>query len=181
MKRLSFLVALLLAAVPAYAQYNPSANDPQAPVDAPRYHGKMSDFEKVELLCVSDTSGDYISTALCTAADVEIRSLAQRYHFDVKQSSGSEDDRAFTFYIHITSAGTAPRGMSVQVEASRYMREAVDRRAAHNMPMAFPREGKLVMYQEVITGVGQGDSLEEPLRRRLRGLIRAYFTNNFKD
>lgn len=181
MKRLSLFVALLFAAAPASAQYNPSPNDPQAPVELPRYQGKLSDFEKVELLCTSDTSGDYISTSLCTAADVETRSLAQRYHLDVKQSSGNEDDRAFTLYVHITSAGTAPRGMSVHVEASRYMREAVDQRAGHAMPMAFPRAGKLVMYQETITGVGQGDSLEEPLRRRLRGLIRQFFADNFKD
>lgn len=181
MKRLSLVAALMLASLPAQAQLNPSPNDPQAPVEIARFKGDLSDFGTVEILCNSDSAGDYLSTALCTAADNEIRTLAQRYHLNIRQGGGNEGDDSFTFFIRITSAGQFPRAVAVQVEASRYMKEAVDQSAGYRDPAAFRRPGKLVMYQETITGVGQGDGLEGRMRLQLRRVIQAFFASRFKD
>ena len=181
MKLLSLLALLLLTAIPAQAQLNPSPNDPQAPVTLPAFSGKATDFSRIEFLCASETDGDYISTAICTAAETETRSQARRRGIDVFNSNGGEDDKAFTIFVQITSAGRVPRGMSVRVEASRYYEKAIDQEAGYNEPAAFPRRGKLVFYDETITGVGQGDSLEEPLRRRARQLVQNFFHNYMKE
>ena len=175
MKLLNILAIVSLLATPAYAQYNPSPNDPQAPVDVPRYHGTLADFDKVQLLCASDTGGDYISNALCTVADTEVRAGARQVGMSFVAGSNREEDDTFMIYVHITSAGRVPRGMSVHVEASRYYSEAVDRSARNSTAAAFRRAGKMVFWEDNITGVGQGDSLEEPMRRRLRQLIQQLF------
>lgn len=180
--KLPSLVALgLLVAMPAMAQYNPSPNDPQAPVEIARYGGNLKDFRTIEIHCYSETAGDYISNALCTAADTEIRARALQNGLRVRESGGEEADDAFTLYVHITSAGIAPRGISVRVEASRYYQAAVDQNASYRDAAAHPRRGKLVMYEETITGVGQGDTLEEAMRQRLRRVIQNFFQANLKD
>jgi len=179
MKLPSLVLALSLLALPAHAQFNPSPNDPQAPVELQRYKGEMTDFEKVEFLCYSTTSGDYISTALCTAAEVEANKQAREYRLGFSKSGGNEDPKAFTLYVHITSAGTVPRGMSVRVEASRYYEQAIDQRAGYRDPANTGRSGKLVFFEETITGVGQGDNLEYQLRRRVKALIEKFFKARF--
>lgn len=181
MKLLSLLVLLLLANMPAQAQLNPSPNDPQAPVEISRYRGDLTDFDTVETHCYSTTAGDYISTSLCTAADNEIRSRALRNGLKVRLSGGSPDSKAFTMYVHISSAGVAPRGISVRVEASRYYEAAVDQKAGYRDPASTPRRGKLVFFEETITGVGQGDNLEEAMRLRLRRVIQGFFDSRIKD
>lgn len=170
-------LALQLSAIPAEAQFVAGNGDPQAPVVLERFQGTAADFRTVQLFCASDTAGDYISNALCTVADTEVRKGARDLGINFRSGSDREDGETFTVYVHITSAGTAPRGMSVRVEASRYYGEAIDQAAPHRSPAAFPRSGKLVFFEETITGVGQGDSLEEPLRRRLRTVVGGFFRN----
>jgi hypothetical protein len=176
MKLPSFFLLALLLAVPAFAQYMPSPSDPQAPVEIEKYRGNFADFEHVQFLCSSDTSGDYISNALCTAAENAVRSGARDAGLSFREGTNRESDDTFMIYVQITSAGTAPRGMAVRLEASRYYEKAIDRAVRSTTPAFHPRPGKLVMWEETITGVGQGDSLEDPMRRRVRHLLQGFFT-----
>lgn len=179
MKLLNLVAALMLVAVPAQAQFNPSPNDPQAPVEMDHYRGDLRDFTKVEFLCYA-SDADYITTAICTAAENEANAQAREHRLAfTKATGGHSDDKAFTLYVHITSAGAAPRGMAVRVEASRYYVEAVDQRAGHRDPAAFARSGKLVFFEETTTGVGRGDNLELQLRQRVQGIVQKLFANNF--
>lgn len=176
MRLLSFFVLVLLLAVPASAQYMPSPSDPQAPVDVPRYRGNFSDFAYVQFLCSSETSGDYIATALCTAAENAVRSGARDAGFSFREGSNRDPDDTFTIYIRITSAGRVPRAVAVQLEASRYYEKAMDRAVRSSTPAFFPRAGKLVMWEDTITGIGQGDNLEYQLRRQVAAVLDGFFS-----
>lgn len=175
---LCLLWALLMPGA-GYAQFNPSPNDPQAPVEIPRFNGNMKDFEEVEFLCYSQAAGDYISTALCEAADNEARKAARDNDLRFRVSGGREDAKSFTLYVYITSAGVAPRAMSIRVEASKFMKEAVDKEASYLDPASAGRTGKLVMFENTITGVGYRDNLESQLRHDLRRVIRDFFESKF--
>lgn len=175
MHKIIFLLALLMAS-PALAQLNPSPNDPQAPVTIPRFSGTLKDFSTIEFLCTSEASGDYVSTGICAAAEGAVRDYAGDLRMSVVPSAGRNKDDSFIIYIRVTSAGTAPRGMAVTIEASRYMEAAIDKNARNSDPASSPRRGKLVFWQETATGVGQGDRLEMQLRRRVQSLVRLLFS-----
>lgn len=191
MKRLKLFFLSLVCVVPFMTapSYAVSASDdrgygvqdPQAPVSIPRYKGDFSDFESVEVLCSSDTSGDYISTALCTLANDVARDKGRDVRLRVYPSGGEERKDSFTLYVRITSAGIAPRATSVRVEASRYYEAAVDREAGYRDPAFFPRRGKLVMFEETITGVGSGDNLEMNLRAHLQAILNRFFARVARD
>lgn len=191
MKRLKLFLLSLVCVVPlitapacavsATDDQGYVAEDPQAPVSIPRYKGNFADFDSVEVLCSSDTSGDYISTALCTLANDVARDKGRDARLRVYPSGGRERNDSFTLYIRITSAGVAPRATSVRVEASRYYEAAVDRDAGHREAASFPRRGKLVMFEETMTGVGSGDNLEMNLRAHLQAVLNRFFARVAKD
>lgn len=149
--------------------------DPQAPVHTPRQKGDFSDFDTVEVLCSADTSGDYIATALCTLTNDIARDKGRDAGLRVVPGGGRERSDSFTLFVRVSSAGTAPRAVSVRVEASRYYERAIDQEAGHNEPASFPRRGKLVMYEETVTGVGQGDNLEMNMRANLKKVLNGFF------
>ncbi len=176
MKRLSFLVALVLA-VPALAQ----TADPQAAVPTSYFKGKLSDFDKVQILCSGDESGDLLTNALCAVVDTEVRTGARDAGMDVVVGNPKEKGDSFTIFARVHSAGKYPRAVSVRVEASRYYEAAVDKDARYATAATAERSGKLVMWEETITGVGGGDALEMPMRKRLREVLRALFKDIERD
>lgn len=180
MKAIKYAILACLLATPALAVSSDGyveqpIVDPQAPVHIPRFKGDYSDYDTVEVLCSSDASGDYISTALCTLTNDLARGRGRDVGLRVVPSSGRDRNDSFTLYVHIASAGLAPRAISVRVEASRYYQGAIDREAGHNEPASAPRRGKLVMFEETITGVGQGDSLEMSMRSNLQRVLNGFF------
>lgn len=175
MQLLKLVLCLVVITSPALAQYSPSPNDPQAPVETPRYKGRVTDFPKMRFLCNADTSGDYIATAVCSTGEIEARTQARYLDFDMDMLSGRDNDNSIILYVHVTSAGRAPRATSIHFELSRTVDGGVDSEADRNSPAAFPRRGKLVIYEDTITAIGQGDSLEEALRRSLQVQLRKMF------
>ena len=153
----------------------PASRDPQAPVKLPRFNGSFADFRRVDFVCRSDSSGDYISNAICTVAQNTAHSAALdsdlRFGSDLR--NGGND--GFVLLVRVTSSGVAPRAVSVLVQASRYYESAVDKDAPFETAAAWPRHGKLVMYEEIITGVGQGDTLENGMRVGVRRVIQGLF------
>jgi hypothetical protein len=69
----------------------------------------------------------------------------------------------------------------VQVEASRYYNEAVDKAEDPDSPAGFPRRGKLVFFEDTITGVGAGDSLENGIRAGMRHVMHKLFSEIARD
>ncbi len=169
------LVTGLLLASTAGAQFNPSPNDPQAPVDLPSFHGNFADFKRVDFVCNADTSGDYATESICTVARNTTRSGALDSGMDFGEDLHRDNDDGFVVQVRITSSGTVPRAMSVLVQASRYYAGAQDKEGHYNTPATWPRRGKLVMYEEIVTGVGAGDSLENGMRVGVRRLIQSLF------
>lgn len=164
MKRLSFFLALLMFALPAQAQQAPS-----------RYKGLLSDFKKVQVLCLTDRGGDYLMAALCAATESEVRSAARAADLDVVPGYKPDEDDAFTVFVSVTSAGDARRAVAVRVEASREYEKAIDNAADGRDPASYPRKGRLVMFEDTITSFGLGETLESQLRANLKGVIRKLF------
>jgi hypothetical protein len=164
MKRLSLFIALLILAFPAQAQQAKS-----------RYNGTLSDFKKVQVLCLTNGSGDYLMAAICAAADSAVRSYAHGTGFEVEPGYMPDRDDAFTIYVSAMSAGDARRAVSVRIEASREYAKAIDTEASGRDPAAYPRKGRLVMFEDSITAYGLGDTLESNVRRNLKGIIESLF------
>lgn len=171
----SLVAGGLLLAPPVCAQFNPSPNDPQAPVDLPVFHGTFADFKRVDFVCNAETSGDYATESICNIARNTTRSGALDSGLDFGEDVRGDNDDGFVVLVRLTSSGTVPRALSALVQASRYYAGALDKEGRYNTPATWPRRGKLVMYEEIVTGVGQGDSLENGMRVGVRRQIQALF------
>jgi hypothetical protein len=164
MKQLSLILLLALCAMPAQAQETKQ-----------RYKGNLGDFEKVQILCLTDRGGDYLMAALCAATESEVRTSARRADIDVKPGYSIDKGDMFTVYVNITSAGTTPRAVAVRVEASREYLAAIDTEADGRSPAGSARKGRLVMFEDTITSYGMGDTMERQLRAGLKQTIRRLF------
>lgn len=178
MKQLSFILCLLLLwALPVQAQtYSPTPYaDPQAPVQTQRSHGTLADFGNIHFVCRSDTSGDYASSGICTVARHDAHSAAMDLGLNLDDNTAREDPEGMVLYLHISSSGNVPRAMAVQIQLYRRYEEAVDKAAGNNDPAATPRQGKLVFYEETVTGAGVGDDLEGAMRGGVRAVLSSMF------
>jgi len=149
-----------------------------APADAPVFRGTIRDFKTVHFSCTSDTKGDYLSSNICTMADMRVRELARDARLNFKPA-GKEDHDGFTLSVKMQSNGiTVPRAVTVRVEASRLYDGAIDTRESYVYPAAGPRAGRLVFWETTFTAVSgsHNGNLDSAIREYLRGMLKRFFS-----
>lgn len=139
-----------------------------------RYKGSLSDFKRIYLACASSDPTHQLSANICAMADAEVRMAARSIGFQVEQGNVERDD-GFTLAIRVDLAQNVQTAAAVYLEVSRFYDEAIDQEASRTSPSAYPRRGKLVMYQKSFISFGRGDILDDSVREKLRAQIRQFF------
>ncbi len=167
-------------APPSTANYT-AQSDPQAPVTSGNKNGSLADFDRVDFFCRSDSGRDYTVESICMVARNTTMSGASELGLRYGDDPTLNSENGFVLLVRITSSGKVPRAISAMIQASRYYDQAVDLKAPHASAAAVSRRGKLVMYEEIITGVGQGDGLENAMRVSVRRVIQGLFARIRQD
>lgn len=139
-----------------------------------RYNGSLRDFKRIYLVCASSDPTHQLSANICAMADAEARMAARSIGFQVEQGNVERDD-GFTLAIRVDLAQNVQTAAAVYLEASRFYDKAIDKEASLTSPSAYPRRGKIVMYQKSFISFGRGDLLDDSVREKLRAQIRQFF------
>jgi len=145
--------------------------------DAPSFRGSMGDFKTMHFTCISDASGDYLSSNICAMAKMRAQEIARDLRMAFRDG-GKEDHDGFTLSVRLQSTGVkTPRAVTVRMEASRLYKAAVDNAEAASYPASTGRAGRLVFWDSSITAVSNSynGNLDDAIRQYLRGMLKRFF------